>query len=56
MLRALTSRQLSDWMAYAMIEQVGNPMHVEDEKGKRKAKRVGIEAGFKSLMEKQGGN
>ena len=53
LLRQLTSRQLTEWMAYATIEQVGNPVAIPDPVADRKDKRGEIEAGFKRMQEKQ---
>jgi hypothetical protein len=55
LLAQLSSRQLGEWMAFGTIEQIGNPVRIEDPMAKRKAKRAGIEAGLKSLMEKSNG-
>lgn len=48
-------------MAYATIEQVGEPVHIESEKEKaerlaaeRKEKRATIEAGLKRMKENNG--
>jgi len=55
MLREMTSRQLAEWEAYATIEPIGNPVDVVPPEKQRKVRRAKVEAGFKSLMEKQNG-
>ncbi len=55
MLASMTARQAAEWYAYATIEQVGNPVSVEDPKAVAKARRARVEAGFRSLMEKNRG-
>jgi len=55
MLQCMTSQQAAEWYAYATIEQVGNPVNVEDPKAVMKARRARVESGLKTLMEKRGG-
>ena len=53
MLRVMSSKQIAEWYAYATLEPVGNPVNIESDEDKAKARRVRVEEGFKSLMEKQ---
>ena len=55
LLAQLTSRQVAEWIAYASIENVGDPVAIKTEEGEQKARRARVEGGFKSLMEKQSG-
>lgn len=44
-----------EWMAYATLEPVGNPVDVEKPERVKKARRERVENGFKRLMEKRSG-
>ena len=55
LLAQLTSRQVAEWIAYASIEKVGDPVEIKTEEGEQKARRSRVEGGLKSLVEKQSG-
>ena len=55
MLAELTSAQLSDWMAYAQLEPVGNPVEMESPKQKAKRVKKSIGGFLRSLKDKQDG-
>ena len=42
-------------MAFATIEQIGDPVAIPDPVADRKVKREEVEGGFKRMMEKQNG-
>lgn len=53
MLASMTSSQVAEWMAFARLEQVGNPVYEDEEsatKRKRKDQRHNFEAGMRALQ------
>jgi hypothetical protein len=53
LLAQLSSKQIAEWMAFGMLEQVGNPVPPDPEAvaaAKRKTQRQNFEAGMKALM------
>ena len=53
LLKSITSKQLADWMAFATLEQVGEPVPPDKEKiakAKKKEHRDKFEGGMRSLM------
>ena len=55
MLAQLSSAQVADWMAYAQLEPVGNPVDIEAPKQKVKRIKSDLRGFFNSMMEKQDG-
>ena len=57
MLAKLSSRQIGEWLAFGILEQIGNPIKPDPEdveKGKRKAQRAKVEGGLMALRDKRG--
>jgi hypothetical protein len=55
-LDVLTSAQLSEWIAYAQLEPVGNPVEMESPRQKAGRIKKSIGGFFRSLKDKQDGS
>jgi len=55
MLADLTSAQLSDWIAYAQLEPVGNPVEMESTRQKANRVKKSIGGFLRSMVDKDGG-
>jgi len=56
LLAELSSKQIGDWLAYGMLEQVGHPVPPDPEaqaKARAKTQRAKVEGGLRALKEKQ---
>ena len=53
LLKYLTKAQVVEWMAYATLEPVGNPVKIEDPEKERKNTRAALEGMFRRMKEKQ---
>jgi len=54
MLADLTSAQLSDWIAYAQLEPVGNPVEMESTRQKANKVKKSIGGFLRSMVDKNG--
>lgn len=55
MLPCLTSAQVADWIAYAQLEPVGNPIEMESDKQKATKIKKNLRGIFDGLKEKRNG-
>lgn len=55
MLQELSSRQVAEWMAFATMEQVGNPLPPEPKEAKNdgKVKRARIESSLRIVKKRE---
>jgi len=56
MLQMMTSKQLNEWMAFATMEPVGEPVPPDPEEMKKKKQqqqRANFEGGMRALMQKR---
>lgn len=57
MLAQLDSRQIGEWMAFSMLEQIGQPIPVDPDdkaRGEAKAQRAKVEGGLRALKQNRG--
>ena len=57
MLASMTSKQIAEWLAFAKLEQIGEPVPPDPEqaqKNKNKMQRDKLEGGLMALRDKRG--